>query len=183
MRATHKAALVVVRAVELKDANAFVAQHHRHHKPAVGHRFSLGAFVDGAMVGACIVGRPVARNTNQRTCVEVTRLVTDGTYNACSALYAAAARAAKALGYERIQTFILETEPGTSLKASGWVNEGAAGGGQWFHTGFNEGVLPGISMNRDDQPTCGKTRWAKSLNPSPRPTAASGDSEGGDDGR
>lgn len=153
---------IVVRAVELKDANAFVAAHHRHHKPAVGHRFSLGAFVGGTLVGACIVGRPVARNTNQRTCVEVTRLVTDGTYNACSALYAAAARAAKALGYERIQTFILETEPGTSLKASGWVNEGRTGPNTW--TGRQRGVSGRLfDDRRDDQPTCGKTRWAKDL--------------------
>jgi len=118
-----------VRAVELRKANAFVAQCHRHHKPVVGHRFSLGAYVADKLVGVCIVGRPVARMTCQHTVVEVTRLATDGTPNACSALYGAAARAARALGYVRIQTFILETEPGTSLKASGWVNEGAAGGG------------------------------------------------------
>lgn len=154
---------LAVRAVELKDANEFVSRHHRHHKPAVGHRFSMGAFCCDRLVGVVIVGRPVARHTDQRRCVEVTRLATDGTHNACSILYGAAARAAKALGYERIQTFILDTEPGTSLRASGWVNEGAAGGGQWLNTGFNEGAL--FNLNRDDQPICGKTRWAKTLCP------------------
>src|SRR5215469_6564108 len=115
----------------LAQADMVVARLHRHHKPAVGHRFSIGAEVDGQIVAAAIVGRPVARMVDQYRVAEVTRLVTDGTRNACSILYAAAARAAQAMGFERIQTYILETEPGTSLKASGWVNEGEAGGGDW----------------------------------------------------
>lgn len=255
-----------VRAVELSEANAYVSQHHRHHKPVVGHRFSLGAFykptmreawcaatsVDGTfdpsnpsrgqcavtalvvqdedggelrrttvrgqshylnnvrgsiidltleqfgdgasydaepvprersyllsspdtsrryallkervaerMVGVVIVGRPVARMTDQRRTVEVTRLCTDGTKNACSALYAAAARAAAALGYERIQTFILDSEPGTSLRASGWECEGEAGGGQWNHS--DEPNLFAGPNRRTDQPTCVKVRWARTL--------------------
>lgn len=116
----------------LKEANDLVARLHRHHKPAQGHRFSLGAFdEDGVCHGAVIVGRPVARNTDQRLIAEVTRLVTDGTPNACSVLYGAAARAAKAMGFTSIQTFILESEPGTSLKASGWTHAGPSAGGSW----------------------------------------------------
>jgi hypothetical protein len=43
--------------LELKQANAFVEQHHRHHKPARGHRFSIGCVdADGVLRGACIVG-------------------------------------------------------------------------------------------------------------------------------
>ena len=150
-----------VRAIELSEANALVASLHRHHKPAVGHRFSMGAFDGEKLVGAVIVGRPVARNTDQRRCLEVTRLVTDGTKNACSALYAAAARAGQALGYQRIQTFILETEPGTSLTASGWAREGLSPGGQWDHT--DEPWLFDGPNRRTDQPTCGKAKWSKSL--------------------
>jgi hypothetical protein len=64
--------------------------------------------------------------------VEVTRLtVKEGHPNGCSMLYSAAARAAKAMGYHRIITYILESEPGTSLKAAGWINKGRAGGGSW----------------------------------------------------
>lgn len=112
------------------------------------------------MVGVCIVGRPVARNTNQRTIVEVTRLCTDGTPNACSALYGAAARAAKALGYEKIQTFILASEPGTSLRATGWVCEGESAGGQWScSTRHRPADFDG------SRPLEAKTRWAKVLNP------------------
>ena len=131
---------------------------HRHHVPAVGHRFSIGAInADGHLVGAAIVGRPIARLAGHpRAVLEVVRLVTDGTPNACSMLYAAAARAGTAIGYQRIQTYILGTEPGTSLKASGWVNEGAAGGGQWKHTDGKP--------RRSDQPQCVKQRWALTLN-------------------
>lgn len=144
--------------LELSEANALVAGWHRHHQPVQGHRFSLGVVdSDGVLHGACVVGRPVARLAGSpRAVAEVTRLVTDGTRNACSMLYAAAARACKAMGFERIQTYILDDEPGTSLKASGWAYEGTAGGGQWKHTDGKP--------RRTDQPTTLKGRWALALN-------------------
>jgi hypothetical protein len=118
--------------VELKEANAFVDELHRHHKKVQGHRFSLGASIDGRLVGVSIVGRPVG-GANQREWVEVTRLCTDGTHNACSFLYSASARAAKALGYSRIQTYILLDEPGVSLKAAGWVYDRLSHPSGWHH--------------------------------------------------
>lgn len=140
--------------VELREANDFIAAFHRHHKPVVGHRFSLGCVDDsGRLRGVCVVGRPVARLAGSpRDVAEVTRLATDGTYNACSILYSAAARAAKSMGFCRIQTYTLPEEGGASLRASGWVNEGAAGGGQWKHTDGK--------ARRTDQPITVKTRWA-----------------------
>lgn len=153
-----------IRPVELATANEFVARHHRHHKPAVGHRFSVGCFDGARLCGVAIVGRPVARMVDQTTVVEVTRLCTDGTANACSCLYAACARAAKALGYSKIQTYILGSELGTSLKASGWVDEGEAGGGQWHHSNEGTGLFGGPNR-RTDQPTETKRRWAKRLAP------------------
>lgn len=117
--------------VELSEANAFVAQHHRHHSPATGHRFSLGAALAGEIVGVAIVGRPVARGNQDGRTVEVTRLATDGTRNVCSFLYGACRRAAFALGYRRIITYILDTEPGTTLAAAGFRLVGARGGGSW----------------------------------------------------
>lgn len=143
--------------IELTEANALVAALHRHHQPAVGHRFSIGAVDSGGTLrGAAIVGRPVARLAGSpREVLEVVRLVTDGTPNACSMLYAAAARAGKALGFSRIQTYILDCESGTSLRAAGWDYEGVAGGGQWKHTDGKP--------RRTDQPTTLKGRWAKSL--------------------
>ena len=117
--------------IELREANEFVAALHRHHKPVVGHKFSLGAIADGKLVGVAIVGRPVARMRDDGDTLEVTRLCTDGTRNACSFLYGASARAAFALGYHRIGTYILASEPGASLTGAGWRLMGERGGGSW----------------------------------------------------
>ena len=142
--------------LELKDLNALVATLHRHHKPVQGHRFSIGVEHDGRIVGGASVGRPTARMTDQRKVLEVTRLVTDGTKNACSALYSAAARVGKELGYERIQTFILDSESGTSLRAAGWTFYGESGGGDWTRVSKPN--------RRQDQPQCPKHRYVRVLN-------------------
>jgi hypothetical protein len=105
--------------VSLSEANEYVKQRHRHHKPVVGHKFSIGCEVDGELAGVVIAGRPVSRYLDDGRTLEVTRLCTDGTRNACSFLYAAAARAAAAMGYDRIITYTLDTENGASLRASG----------------------------------------------------------------
>lgn len=136
----------------LGRANALVAAMHRHHKPVVGHRFSLGAWAEGVLVGAIVVGRPVARNTNPDQVAEVTRLVTNGARNACSVLYAAAARVAREMGFCRIQTFILESEPGTSLVAAGWSFDHKTSGGDWNSGG---------RKRRRDQPMGPKQCWTK----------------------
>lgn len=120
--------------VELKEANDFVAALHRHHKPVIGHKFSLGAVLDGKLVGVAIIGRPVSRMRDDGDTLEVTRLCTDGARNACSFLYGAAARAAFALGYKRIGTYILASEPGISLTAAGWRLIGQTKGGSWTRT-------------------------------------------------
>jgi hypothetical protein len=146
----------------LAEANALVSAWHRHHKPTVGHRFSIGVVDEAGVIhGAAIVGRPVARLAGTpRAVLEVVRLVTDGTPNACSILSAAAARAGKALGFETIQTYILDSESGASVLAAGWHYDGPAGGGQWKHTDGKP--------RRTDQPTSLKGRWSKSLG-SPQP--------------
>ena len=117
--------------IDLAEANAFVTQHHRHHVPVIGHKFSIGASLGDLIVGVVIVGRPVARGRDDGMTLEVTRLATDGTRNACSFLYGAAARATFALGYSRIGTYILASEPGTTLKAAGWRLIGEVRGRSW----------------------------------------------------
>lgn len=117
--------------ISLKEANVFVAAHHRHHKPVVGHKFSLGCVQGEHLAGVAIVGRPVSRYLDDGRTLEVNRLCSTGGKNVCSFLYGAAARAAKALGYERIITYTLDTEPGTSLRAAGWSCSGPAGGKRW----------------------------------------------------
>lgn len=121
--------------LDLRDANALVATMHRHHAPVVGHKFSIGAADGERVCGAAIVGRPVSRHQDDGWTLEVTRCVTDGTRNACSLLYGAAWRAAKALGYRRLITYTLADEIGSSLKASGWQCLGLRGGGNWNKPG------------------------------------------------
>lgn len=125
---------MTIERVGLDEANAFVKAMHRHHKPVIGHLFSLGCALGDNIVGVAIVGRPVARMRDDGRTAEVTRLCTDGTKNACSFLYGASARAAFALGFKRIGTYILASEPGTSLTAAGWRLIGEAGGGSWSRT-------------------------------------------------
>ena len=117
--------------VSLQEANAFVEQHHRHHRPVVGHKFSIGATDGKKIVGVAIVGRPVSRYLDDGLTLEVTRCCTDGTRNACSMLYAAAWRASRAMGYKKLITYILASESGTSIKAAGWKCVGQAGGLRW----------------------------------------------------
>ncbi len=117
--------------IAFSDAAAFVAEHHRHHTPPVGHKFSIAACANGEIVGVAIVGRPVARRRDDGLTLEVTRLCTNGHKNACSFLYGAAARAAFAMGYRRIGTYILKSEPGTSLAAAGWKLIGETPGKSW----------------------------------------------------
>ncbi len=141
--------------MELREANEFIANLHRHHDPVQGHRFSIGYEKEGKLVGVATIGRPVARNTNQKEVLEVTRLCTDGTQNSCSALYSAAARIAKAMGYLSIQTFILDSEPGTSLLASGWEFVGYTNGGKWSGT-YGDG-----KSRKNTHPIERKQKWVK----------------------
>src|ERR1043165_826428 len=102
--------------IHLREANAFVAQHHRHNKPTVGGKFAMGAAVDGKRVGVAIAGRPVCRRPDDGKTVEILRVCTDGTPNACSFLYSRCARIARLMGYGRIITYTPTSEGGASLR-------------------------------------------------------------------
>lgn len=138
--------------LELREANAFVAKVHRHHKPLHRVRFSVGcADESGKLRGVAMAGRPVARAVNPKEVLEVSRVATDGCPNACSFLYGLVARIAKLLGYRKVQTYILATEPGISLRGAGWRKVAEVDGRQWKHTDGQP--------RRTDQPTGDKTRW------------------------
>ncbi|MGE0830822.1 MAG: XF1762 family protein [Hyphomonadaceae bacterium] len=121
--------------LDLAEANAYCRALHRHHGEVVGHKFSLGVVRDDAICGVVIVGRPVSRMRDDGMTLEVTRLCTDGTKNACSFLYGAAARACFALGFVRIGTYTLQEEGGASLRGAGWKLFGERGGGSWDRNG------------------------------------------------
>jgi len=136
--------------VTLKEAFRFIDEHHRHHKAPQGAKFAIGANNGERVVGVVVVGRPVARMLDDGWTAEVTRCCTDGTRNACSMLYSAAWRAARAMGYKRLITYVLSSESGTSLAASNWRVVGEAGGGSW-----NREARPRI----DTHPVGQKTLW------------------------
>lgn len=143
--------------VSLAEANAFVEAHHRHHRKVVGHKFSIGVVDEsGEMRGIAIVGRPVSRHRDDGFTLEVTRLATDGCANAPSSLYSAAWRAARAMGYRRIGTYTLATEPGTSLRAAGWRVVHEVRGASWSRTG---------RPRTDKHPTVDKRLWEPDLQP------------------
>jgi hypothetical protein len=122
---------LIITPITQAEAKIFIREHHRHHLPSVGSIFNIGCAREGIIVGVAMVGRPVARGLDDGWTVEVTRLCTDGTKNACSKLYAAARKIASAMGYKKIVTYILESEQGTSLKAAGWKMEAKTFGGSW----------------------------------------------------
>lgn len=142
---------------DLRTANEFVRARHRHSKPVVGHRFAVGvADEDGTLRGVAIVGRPVAPRLDNGFAAEITRLCTDGTNNACSMLYGAARRAARAMGMSPIYTYTLPEEGGASLRAAGFKldKEDAGGRASMWHN------RPGRTAQPvGDDLVGGKWRW------------------------
>jgi len=122
---------LVLTPIHLKQANEFVTAYHRHHKATVGHKFSIAVSDGNNIVGVAICGRPVSRYLDNGETLEINRCCTDGTKNACSMLYGACGRAAKAMGYKKIITYILASEKGTSLQAAGFIDCGLAGKPEW----------------------------------------------------
>ncbi len=157
-----------IRPISIKRANEYVEQHHRHHGKKVGCRFAIACYDEGGVLhGVAICSNPVARRADDGLTLEVARLCTDGTYNACSMLYGACARIAKEMGFRKIQTYILESERGTSLKASGWICEGEAGSISWMHNASERTKRRNVVQQMELFPTHKtppaemKTRWAR----------------------
>lgn len=141
--------------IELKEANEFVKENHRHNEPVYRDKFRCGVGDEnGVLRGVVQVGRPKARELQDGKTVEIVRNCSNGYENACSFLYARALRAAKALGYEKAVTYILESEDGASLKASGFSYEAYVKGHSWD--------CPS-RPRQTKAPTCDKQRWGKDL--------------------
>lgn len=140
--------------ITLKQANAFVTDNHRHHGKTAGCKFALGLVENKELVGVAICGRPISRFLDDGLTLEVNRLCTDGTRNACSMLYAACVRVARAMGYKKVITYTLASENGASLKASNFADNGIAGGVIW--TGKRSGRDNGVPQEM-------KRRWVYNL--------------------
>lgn len=120
-----------IRPITLRAANAFVAEHHRHNLPTNGHKFSVACYDGDRLCGVAIAGQPIARKLDDGFTIEIRRVCTDGTRNACSILYGACSRCAREMGYKRVITYTLVSESGASLRAAGFENCGEAGGVSW----------------------------------------------------
>jgi L-amino acid N-acyltransferase YncA len=123
---------LVIVPCHIAAAKAFVTQHHRHHTAPVGALFAVAVAEGDDVVGVAMVGRPTGRHSDDGWTAEVTRLcVLVGHMGACSKLYAASWRAARALGWRKLITYTLPEEGGASLRGAGWKCLGEAGGGSW----------------------------------------------------
>jgi hypothetical protein len=122
---------LVITPITVREANAFVLEHHRHNKPVPGAKYAIEVSDGDTVHGVALVGRPVARRLDDGWTLEVNRVATDGTRNACSMLYAASWRAAKAMGYRKLITYTLPHEGGASLRAAGMTLIGEIRGKTW----------------------------------------------------
>ena len=153
--------------ISRSEARLFVAKHHRHnHAPSVAiFQVSLRD-EDGTIHGVAFGGIPNARMLNDGCTLEVVRVATDGTRNACSMLYSACCRAGAALGYERAVTYTLVSENGASLKASGWTEdtdyEGNHDPDGWVRQRHARGLAIDLFGTRA-RPLEAKRRWWKQL--------------------
>jgi hypothetical protein len=125
--------VVAMRPLPQRAARAWVKQTHRHldDYPA-GDLFRVALDVNGHMSAVGVAGRP-CRMLQDGYTAEITRIACASPVevNACSRLYGALRRAGIALGYRRFVTYTLEDEPGTSLRAAGFHDDGLTDGGEW----------------------------------------------------
>ena len=145
--------------ITLKEANAFVVTNHRHHDSVTGCKFAIGLYktVKGAdrLIGVAICGRPVSRHLDDGLTLEVNRLCVTENGNCCSMLYGRCVKIAKEMGYRKVVTYILESEPGVSLKASGFeLEDGRCGGKNWTGVRKRKGSRTPEEM---------KQRWVRVL--------------------
>lgn len=145
--------------ITLRQAQAFVLEHHRHNDPPQGHKFSIGLSGGGQLIGIVTAGLPIAKANNDGYTLEITRCcVLDGQRNANSKLYAAAIRAARAMGYRRVITYTLPDESGSSLKAVGFHIDGMTRSNK---KGWDVPSRPRKKPTR--YPYCSKIRWIKEI--------------------
>lgn len=137
----------------LRAARAYVREHHRHAKHIQGGLFAVGAAVGEQLVGCAIVGMPVSRMLQDGRTVEIRRVCTDGTRNACSFLYRVCVRVASALGYGRVLTYTLDSESGASLRGAGFTVTKRTRAEHWDRK----------VRDRDRQPLQHKFRWEVAL--------------------
>jgi hypothetical protein len=149
-------------------ARQFVTEHHRHNEaPSVTQvQLAIGLEVDGELVAVATAGYPVARYQQDGKTLEVNRACVAGEHrNANSALYGASGRAAKALGYERLITYTLQSESGDSLRAAGFDGPVDIGANTWSRPNQPDRVRHSVTLwgERKNAEGIAKYRWERRL--------------------
>lgn len=148
--------------MSIKEVNRLVRRWHRHNGPTQGGLFALGVQKRGELVGVAIVGRPLARRLQDGLTCEITRLATDGTLYACSSLLGACVRVARELGYQKIITYTLVEESGTSLRAAGFTPAADVPAAKTWSVPSRPRISETL-FGPTDRPTGDKVRWERSL--------------------
>lgn len=124
-----------LRPCSVRRAEALVKEIHRHLPRIEGGLFATTVYVSGELVGVAVASVPKARMSNDGFTAEITRCATDGHANACSRLYAALCRALAAIGHRRVLTYTRPEEPGTSLRAASFMDDGMTDEESWDRLG------------------------------------------------
>jgi hypothetical protein len=119
--------------VKRADALAFVRDVHRRQPKVQGAMWCVSVRSGADIVGVALVGWPARMHSSDEcdTLCVLRVAVKEGYRNACSMLYGACWRAARAMGADSMVTFTHDDEPGTSLRAAGWIEGGLTEGGEW----------------------------------------------------
>lgn len=144
-----------IRPCSVKFALRMVKEWHRHLPDLQGGLFAASCVADGQCVGVAVAGNP-ARVWQGTGRIVISRVATTGHENTCSMLYGSLCRAAKALGYSEAWTYTLPDEPGTSLRAAGFVDMGLSDGGE--HDRPSRSRKPAVRPEP-------KRRWLRRLKP------------------
>lgn len=144
---------MIFRPITMREANAFIQDHHRHSKPVRGCKFVLGLEKERQLIGVGVVGRPVSRMADDGLSAEITRVcIKEGNPTACSKMYARLTRLCYLMGFKRVFTYTLQKESQSSMKALGAVLIGEVEAKEWTRK----------SRPRDSQPVYQepKLKWA-----------------------
>ena len=133
----------MLRPVTIRAAKKWNAEVHRRLPALQGAMWSVQLRHGGQRVGVAIVGHPAQEWTNEeedtlavlRVAVLESPTLNGWRHGGCSMLYGSCSRAARDMGALNLVTYTHLDEPGTSLRASGWIDGGLTDGGEWDRPG------------------------------------------------
>jgi hypothetical protein len=112
--------------ITIKEANKFVDEHHRHHRPTTRNcgKWAISAIdnISNDLAGVAICANPVSATYMDGYTLEVTRLCVKDNCpkGTASFLLAKCAKIWGQMGGRKIITYTLDYESGASLKGAGW---------------------------------------------------------------